>query len=353
MARSKIILTACSIVALAVFAVTAQTNRQRIAAAGPAASAQLCLLNGSYRINIAESDKLYSVVKDATSTVPFGEQQRFFLDLSTRLTPPDMLAIECRGSRVTVGSSRAPRITYLADGKMRRERTPAGTFVNSKVELTRDSLTFLSSGKSDDSVNVAFDSLGAGRRLRVTRQLHAEQLTDPILIQTFYDKISDSVDWDIYDGKLVARQMPSGSARPQPRPAIGLGPGGAGSGRSAAEDALDDWLEATNGRDIDGQMRHYMSELRAYYLARNAPRNLVRAEKNKVFSGVRSVDIRAREPEIIFQEAGQVAVMRFVKEYRITGRSGAKSGAVVQELRWRRTPQGWRIFSERDVRVLR
>jgi hypothetical protein len=54
-----------------------------------------CLLAGSYRLNVGESDKLYPVVKDASSTVPFGDQQRFFMDLSTWLTPPDILAIEC------------------------------------------------------------------------------------------------------------------------------------------------------------------------------------------------------------------------------------------------------------------
>lgn len=355
MARIKAAVAACSIVLLTVLAAAAQTSRQRVAPSAPATSAQPCRLNGAYRIDVVESDKLYSVVKDATSSVPFGEQQRFFMDLSTRLTPPDMLAIECRGNRVTVGSSRAARVTYLADGRTRRERTPGGTFVNSKVELTHDSLTFVSSGRADDNVNVAFQSLDGGRRLQVTRQLHAEQLTEPILIQTYYDKIADTVEWDLYDGKLVARQNPSDGYQPPSRPAVSRAGSDAGSGTAAEalRDALDEWLEATNRRDIEGQMRYYMPELKAYYLTRNTPRSAVRAEKNKVFSGVRSIDIRAREPEIIFQNAGRVAVMRFVKEYRVAERSRVKSGAVVQELRWQRTGDGWRIFSERDVRVLR
>ncbi len=355
MPRFNKILTLISLVLVAFAAADGQTNRQRIAPSGPAASAQTCSLTGAYRIDVVESDKLYSVVKDATSTVPFGEQQRFFMDLSTRLTPPDMLAIECRGNRVSVGSSRAPRVTYLADGRMRRERTPGGTFVNSKVELTRDSLSFVSTGKADDNVNVAFQSLDGGRRLRVTRRLYAEQLTEPIIIQTFYDKIADTVEWDIYDGRLVAKQIPTGDQRPTPRPAVARLGTDAGSGGAAAalRDALEDWIEATNRRDIEGQMRYYMPEMKAYYLTRNTPRSAVRAEKNKVFAGVRSVDISARQPEIIFQEGGRVAVMRFVKEYRVAERNRTRSGAVIQELRWRRIQDGWRIFSERDVRVLR
>ena len=96
-------------------------------------SSSQCQLNGTYRIDVAASDKLYTVVKNAKSTVPFAEQQRFFMDLSTRLTPPDMLGIECKGDRVTVGSSRANKITYLADGRTRRERVSDGSIVNSKV----------------------------------------------------------------------------------------------------------------------------------------------------------------------------------------------------------------------------
>jgi hypothetical protein len=67
-------------------------------------------LNGVYRIDTEESDKLYSVIEGATSKVPYSEQQQFFMDLAVRLTPPDLLAIECRGSRISLGSSRAPRV---------------------------------------------------------------------------------------------------------------------------------------------------------------------------------------------------------------------------------------------------
>src|SRR5688500_14309634 len=145
MSKIKTAITVISMALAAGFA-AAQTSRQRIAPAGPAVSVRPCLLTGSYRIDVVDSDKLYSVVKDATSTVPFSQQQRFFMDLSTRLTPPDLLAIECHGDRVSVGSSRSPRMTYLADGRLRRERTPSGTFVNSRVELNGDSLTFVSQG---------------------------------------------------------------------------------------------------------------------------------------------------------------------------------------------------------------
>ncbi|MBA3352557.1 MAG: hypothetical protein H0U23_09065, partial [Blastocatellia bacterium] len=264
-----------------------------------ASSEDQCLFNGTYRIDVTESDRLYSVVEDARSSVPVRDQQQFFRDLSTRLTPPDMLAIECQGTRVTVGSSRAGKITYLADGINRRERLPDGSFVSSKITLGVDSLTFVSSGKAEDNVNVAFESLEDGRRLRVTRRIDAQQLPEPIVIQTLYDKISAAAEWNIYDGDRVAGKM--GSAQP-----------GAPPESNRAADALRSefaiWIEATNRRDIAQQMRFYMDELQAFYLTRNTPKRAVRLEKERIFGSARSVDIRAGEPEIVFQNGGRTAI---------------------------------------------
>ncbi|MFN2500837.1 MAG: nuclear transport factor 2 family protein, partial [Pyrinomonadaceae bacterium] len=117
--------------------------------------------------------------------------------------------------------------------------------------------------------------------------------------------------------------------------------------------ALDDWIRATNRRDIDRQMSYYMPQLEAYYLSRNTARNAVRQEKNRVFSTARSIDIRAEEPEIVFQNGGRTAVMRFHKKYMVADRARTRRGEVIQELRWQQSGDGWRIFSERDVRVIR
>ena len=301
-----------------------------------------CPLAGAYRVDVDASDKLYSVVKSATSRVPFADQQKFFMDLSTRLTPPDMLAIECRGNHVSIGSSRAAKVTFVADGKLRREARPGGRYVNSRVLMNADTLTLSSNGKAEDNVNVTFQSIDDGRRMRVVRRIMAAQLDDPIVVETVYNKFADTVAWDRYGNAQVGDQRP-----PAPPPV-----------RSSSDvDDLrrdfDEWLLATNRKDIDQQMTFYLPQLDAYYLTRQTPRQRVRDEKRRVFANVRSVDIRAEEPEIVFQQGGQLAVMRFRKAYRITSAIGTKAGEVIQELRWRRTGGGWRISSERDVRVLR
>ncbi len=115
---------------------------------------------------------------------------------------------------------------------------------------------------------------------------------------------------------------------------------------------LDEWISATNARDIDRQMKFYEPRVAAYYLSRNASREAVRAEKEHVFARASAVDVRAGDPEISISPDGQTATMRFRKDYTISGDGLDKRGAVIQELRWRRTPHGWRITSERDLRVV-
>jgi len=116
--------------------------------------------------------------------------------------------------------------------------------------------------------------------------------------------------------------------------------------------ALGEWLAATNSRDVGRQMSYYAPRVESFYLSRNAPREAVRAEKARLFAQANSVNVEAAAPEIRMSRDGRTAVMRFRKRYQITGGEGARSGEVLQELRWRRTDGGWRIVSERDLRVL-
>ncbi|HEX3558158.1 MAG TPA: nuclear transport factor 2 family protein [Pyrinomonadaceae bacterium] len=126
---------------------------------------------------------------------------------------------------------------------------------------------------------------------------------------------------------------------------------GAGAG-DELRSALVEWVAATNARDIGRQMDFYAPTVNAYYLSRNASREAVRAEKTRVFSRADAVDVQAGPPDISVSGDGQTAVMRFRKRYRIQGGAGQRSGEVLQELRWRRMPGGWKIVGERDLRVI-
>lgn len=351
--------------------VLAQSQQRRARPpAGSRVAASASAMTGVYRIDIPGSDKLYTVVAGASSNLPFREQQRFFIDLAVRLTPPDLLAIERRGRRITIGSSRAPRFTFEADGITRTENAADGHVVRSRAVLDGDTLMFTSDGRTDDNFSVTFASVDNGRRLRVTRRISAAQLNEPVVIQTFYNKVSDVAVWNIYGETQItpARATTTTTAAaattitntattntPNAAATTDIPP----TERAGSDDAnvlrqtLDQWLDATNARDIEKQLTFYVPEVKAYYLARNVSRAFVRAEKRRVFSNARTIEIRAEAPEIVFLDAARTAVMRFRKQYALSGAARTRRGEVVQELRWTRTPTGWKIFSERDIRVIR
>ena len=303
-------------------------------------------LTGVYRIDLGESDKLYSVVAGASSKVPFRDQQRFFIDLAVRFTPPDLLAIEQRGREISLGSSRAPRITFVADGTTRTTRAADGHTVRARLAVEKDKLVFTSTGKTEDNFSIVFESIDDGRRLRVVRRIEAEGLDQPLVIRSMYNKVSDVARWELYGEAQVATTTSPKAAEPAASIVSD------NSSADVLRNALVGWIDATNKRDIEKQMSFYVPRLSAYYLTRNTSRDFVRQEKRRVFETASLIDIRAAEPEIIFQDGGRAAIMRYRKQYQIENGRQSRRGEVIQELRWQRTADGWRIFSERDIRVL-
>lgn len=126
-----------------------------------------------------------------------------------------------------------------------------------------------------------------------------------------------------------------------------------GETQTLLRERLDGWIAATNARDISEQMRYYSPTLSAFYLKRGVPTQVVRAEKARLFARASDVDIRADAPQIRFNSDGSLAIMRFRKQYTIENGARSRRGAVLQELRWKRDGDDWKIVSERDLRVLR
>jgi hypothetical protein len=117
--------------------------------------------------------------------------------------------------------------------------------------------------------------------------------------------------------------------------------------------ALEQWVVATNSHDIDKQMDFYPSTMEAFYLRRDISREAVRAEKRRIFEQAKLIDVRVEAPYIALHDDRREATMRFRKQYDIEGRQGTRRGEVLQELRWVKQDDGWKIISERDLEVLR
>jgi ketosteroid isomerase-like protein len=345
----KLFLPVC--LSLCLSAVVVDAQRQRGGSPGANASSAESRLTGVYRLNAEQSDRLYSVVSSASSNVPFGDQQRFFIDLTARLTPPDQLAIRRQGRVIDIASSRAPRTTFSADGRDRVERNPQG-ILRERAAVVGESFVLSSENSAGESYTATFTPFDGGSRLRVTRRIASRELNQPVVIRSVYDRISDVARWEIYGesrrGTAAGTESAASSVAAEP-----AGHREELEQANALRASLNRWVEATNEKDIRRQMDFYVPTLLAYYLTRNTPRDAVRAEKARVFAGASVVAVSAEEPEIVFLPGGRAAVMRFRKRYRIEGGREGRRGEVIQELRWRQTDGIWKIYSERDIRVIR
>jgi len=123
--------------------------------------------------------------------------------------------------------------------------------------------------------------------------------------------------------------------------------------RKAIVRALNQWVAATNARDVNGQMAHYAPRLTSFYLARGVSRDAVKAEKVRAFGGADGVEISIDAPLVKVARDGRTAVVRFRKQFRIDADGQRRSGEVLQELHWERVGAGWKITSERDLQVIR
>jgi hypothetical protein len=125
-----------------------------------------------------------------------------------------------------------------------------------------------------------------------------------------------------------------------------------GDDHTKLNSSLDQWITATNARDVERQMSYYAPKVNAYYQTRNASPETVRAEKRRIFDSANAVDIRAGKPEITLSRDGRTATMRFRKKYAIQRGEKNRSGEVIQELQWVKSGGDWKIVSERDVKVV-
>ncbi len=164
-------------------------------------------LTGTFRIASAQSDDARRAVDDATRNLSLAERQRIYDALLRRLDPPQMLAIDRRGSSVTIASTRAPQITFVADGREQVETTQSGRTIRVRAQLSGDTLTISRTGDRADDFTVTFDLTDGGRRLLVTRSLYSDRFNQPVTIRSYYDRTSDVAQLNIYD---TNREYPSG-----------------------------------------------------------------------------------------------------------------------------------------------
>jgi hypothetical protein len=160
-------------------------------------------LTGTFRIDLSRSDDPARIADQATGDLSPSEQRRLRDSIIRRLESPDQLAIDVRGHTVTLASTRAPQITFEADGRERVETTPSGRTVHSRVTLTSNQLSVSSTGDTGNEFTATFDPLDSGQRLNVIRRVYVQGLSRPVAVQSTYDKISQVAQFNIYNPQTL------------------------------------------------------------------------------------------------------------------------------------------------------
>ena len=156
-------------------------------------------LTGTFRLNSSRGDDVRTAVDNATRNLSLAERQRVYDSLLRRLDPPQMLAIDRRGNQVTIASTRAPQINFIANGTEQVETTQGGRQVRVRATLSGDTLTINRTGERANDFTVTFDPTDGGRELLVTRTLYSDRINQPVIVRTYYDRTSDVAELNIYD----------------------------------------------------------------------------------------------------------------------------------------------------------
>jgi hypothetical protein len=153
-------------------------------------------LTGTYRLNPARSDAPAAIANGAIRNLPPAQQQRLRNALVRRLDTPEVLTIERDGRIVTIASSQAAPVTFEVSGREQIEQSRNGRQIRTTSMLVGDRLTVITQGDRAVDYEVTFEPIDGGRGLRVTRRVTHENLLQPVVARSIYDRTSDAAQFD-------------------------------------------------------------------------------------------------------------------------------------------------------------
>ncbi|HEX8176803.1 MAG TPA: YMGG-like glycine zipper-containing protein [Pyrinomonadaceae bacterium] len=157
-------------------------------------------LTGTFRLDTTRSDDPRDAAERATRNISVRDRQRVLNALTARLEAPTEIAIDRRGRNVTIASTRAPQISFDADGQYRTETMPSGRQIRTRAQIIGDQLMVATTGDRGNDFEVTFDPMEGGQRLRVTRRVTVEGLYQPVVVQSVYERTSDVARLEVYNG---------------------------------------------------------------------------------------------------------------------------------------------------------
>ena len=168
-------------------------------------------LTGTFRLDSARSDNPRDKARRATQNLRSFERQEVADQILARLESPEMLMIERRGTTMTIGSSLAPKSTFEADGRERQEQLPNSRSTKVIATLRGEQLVVSSNGYKEDDFNVTFDATENDNSLRVRRQIYSDRLTQPVVVDSVYNRTADVAEWNVYNASRSVLGNASGN----------------------------------------------------------------------------------------------------------------------------------------------
>jgi hypothetical protein len=98
---------------------------------------------------------------------------------------------------MTIASSLAPQSTFEADGRERQEQLPNSRSTKVIATLRGEQLVVSSNGYKENDFNVTFDATENDNSLRVRRQIYSDRLTQPVVVDSVYNRTADVAEWNV------------------------------------------------------------------------------------------------------------------------------------------------------------
>ena len=170
----------------------------------PTANKATNRLTGTFRLDSTRSDNPREKAQRATENLR-SERQEVAEQILPRLESPEMLMIERRGTTMTMASSLLPQTTFEADGRERHEQLPNGRPTKVIATLRGEQLVVSTNGYKENDFNVTFDASENENSLRVRRQIYSDRLTQPVVVDSVYNRTADVAQWNVHkDSRPVA-----------------------------------------------------------------------------------------------------------------------------------------------------
>ena len=168
-------------------------------------------LTGTYRLNVAQSDNVTTMVDRAIVNAQYqtNTRDRMRTNLERRLRSPEVLTFEKRGQSITMSSSNAQSVTLTADGVGRTETSSNGRSVTTSVSANNREVTINYDGDRSNDFFLTFTPQNNGQ-LRVTRRVYLENNDQTITVSSVYDKTSQTPEWSQVGGPNYTGGQTSG-----------------------------------------------------------------------------------------------------------------------------------------------